>query len=120
MDPYTILSCAVLFGATTAYARYLAGRHNDYAMGWTWLTVVVGVAIVGSGIAFRLFVLPLPTWPGELHGRDLLWWALWWAFGQFVLHFCAGGFPIIVWQVRAIIEFLQNALAIAQKYSSKR
>lgn len=118
MDPYTILSCALLCGAAAGYARWLAEQRSSYVPLWTWATVVGGVSLVGLFIAIRWFVLPLPALPAGLAGMDLVWWTLWWAFGQLILHFAAGGVPIIVWQIRDTVAYLRKALELALKLNS--
>lgn len=87
------LTYAALFLATSLYALALERLRRDprrtYAPRWTWLTVVIGVAIVGAFVALRL-ALEVPP----LTGQALAWWE-WWVW---VGHFVAGGAPIVIWQ----------------------
>lgn len=85
------LTYVCLFFATIGYAFLLeALRRNpdrSYVPRWTWLTVVVGVAIVGAFVALHLWALPAAPEPDR--------WQVWLAW---LFHFIAGGIPIIAWQ----------------------
>lgn len=94
MPPIATVSYALLFLSTTAYAIVLEHLRRDvvrtYAPRWTWLTVVIGVAIVGAFVALHQALYIPHAYP-----YDVAWWA-WWVW---VGHFVAGGAPIIIWQL---------------------
>lgn len=85
------LTYLCLFFATSGYALLLESLRRrpewSYVPRWTWLTVVIGVAIVGAFVALHLWVLPAAPEPDR--------WQVW---RVWFLHFIAGGIPIIAWQ----------------------
>lgn len=89
--PTANLTYLCLFFTTTGYALLLESLRRDpersYAPRWTWLTVVIGVSLVGGFAALHLWALPLVP----VVGRWDVWWIVAW-------HFVAGGAPIIAWQ----------------------
>lgn len=99
------ITYALLFLTTTAYAllleRFRSDAEHHYAPRWTWVTVVVGVAIVGLYVAWHgaIFV----PWGSP---EAVFWWAWWVMF----YHFVAGGLPIIVWQVVVDRRDIERAL----------
>lgn len=86
---------------TLTYAVVLELMRKHYETRWTWLTVVVGVTLVGLFVRWR-FTLGLP----DLNGAALADWC-WW---QWVWHFCAGGAPIVGWQIWQDRRLLLRAL----------
>jgi len=97
------LTIAATFILCCLYAFLLERLGKAYEPRWTWLTVVVGVGVVMLGVAARITLLPLPALPpGAL---------AWWVWLQTAWHFCAGGAPIIIWQIwqerRMLIDALQ-------------
>lgn len=106
-DLYTLATCALLAILTWGYTLLLRGPLSSYEPRWTWLTVVVGVALVGAGVAARMFLLPIPAY----EGATLLAWG-WW---MWVWHFTAGGLPVVWWQIDHDHKALQRALEVARK-----
>lgn len=94
-----------LFFATSAYALILERFRRDathhYAPRWTWVTVVVGVAIVGAFVALHLLA-GIPT-----GNAATVAWRVWWIW---FWHFVAGGAPIIAWQVIVDRRDIEQAL----------
>jgi hypothetical protein len=80
------LCTGILYAAVLEY-----GLQRRYEPRWTWITVVIGTALVGLLVALRLALAPAP----DLAGSDLAWWVWWLVAWSFV----SSGSPIIVWQV---------------------
>jgi hypothetical protein len=87
--------------ATSAYAAYLETLHKSYDPDWTWLTVVGGNAILGIAFLGVCHAAPPPTSTGY--------------FWHLVGLNCAGGAPIIVWQLWQREQRLREELARQQR-----
>lgn len=90
------------FVSSSCYAYVLDRFQRRYEPRWTWLTVVGGVALVGSWVAMRIALgIPGAT-PWEV-----------WLLGLW--HFVAAGLPIIFWQSWQDRDMLAAALDRALK-----
>ena len=101
-NPYTLIGLAC---TTALYAAYLEARQRRRGREehLTWITVVVGVALVGEAVAVALLAFAQPNGtPFDV---------AWWAWRQMLYHFIAGGIPIVAWQIwqdrRHILEALE-------------
>lgn len=97
-----LLAYAATFFLCSLYAVVLERLGKAYEPRWTWLTVVLGVALVMLGVAARIILVPLP----DMAGVALAWW-VWETTGW---HFVAGGAPIVIWQIWQERRMLLDAL----------
>jgi hypothetical protein len=87
-----VLLYVAQFAVASLYAYVLeVTLQRRYEPRGTWMTVVVGTALVGLLVAARLALAPLPTITGE--GMA---WYVWWIV---TYSFVASGSPIIIWQL---------------------
>lgn len=77
-------------GTLYAFLLEFVVTRRRYENGFTWLTVVGGVAMVGGIVAARLAWAPLPL----LFRDALVWWVWWLTFWSFVW----SAVPILGWQ----------------------
>lgn len=81
-------ACAGAFLSAAVYARVLAGLRHRWEPYWTWVTVVIGNALIGG---WFWGVENAGRWSGG-PGLDATTYAL------FALC-CAAGGPVIAWQI---------------------
>ena len=106
-----------LFLVSCLYALLLELLQRRYEPDLTWLTIVIGVAYTGVGVALRLRHGSIP-FVGPL---DLVWWEWWLWFWSFV----ASGTPIILWQlwqarlrIQAVIAYLLTRRECGQRHAA--
>lgn len=109
MDALFYLGAAA---SSAVYCLILELLNKRLEPDFTWVEVVIGVALTGCWIAARGTLGDLP----DVTGDAMFWWTCW----LWVYMFLATGLPVVAWQIWQMWSRSKEALRYAVSRRNKK